>query len=100
MRIECPNHDELGSVALVSPDYDPARHSEFVENSVVVRWVYLGEIVEQFCLSREWARESGIEAGDYPLPDDYPNWEAKIRFECNPCFEKRGMPPDWLSVDD
>jgi hypothetical protein len=89
MRVLCSQCGQLSTGVQVSPDYDPARHREFISSAISYVFVFNGEDVDEFLLSPAFTSANGIIGSSTALPDDYPEWIKKLRIECRQCFEGR-----------
>jgi hypothetical protein len=88
MLILCPNGHGYQTPIQVSPDYEAENREIFRAECVRVRFIYNGEAVDEYWLSSRCAAEENVQAGDQPLPDEYPTWVGKVKAVCGRCFEQ------------
>ncbi len=89
MRVLCSKCGQSSSGVQVSPDYDPTNHREFIGSAIRYRFVFDGEDVDEFLLSRAFVTANSIIGTSAALPDEYPDWIKRLRIECGRCFDKR-----------
>jgi hypothetical protein len=87
MRLLCEACGKYNLVVQVSPDYQPSRKEIFRERAVLIRYIYNSEVVDEFVVSSEFADLYSLGAGDYELPDNYPDWVTKLTLICKECFD-------------
>lgn len=92
MRIICSIHGAQ-SCKLVSPDLlaEPA-HTDVHNNLIEITYKYEGETVVAYQMSSTFASTHGIEAGAFPLPNDYPKWVHLLVTVCTKCFKDKATP--------
>lgn len=88
MLILCPNGHGYQTPAQVSPDYEPKHGDLFRADCIRVGFVFEGEAVDEYWLSRRFAAEENVQAGDQDLPDKYPAWVGKVKVMCGQCFRR------------
>jgi hypothetical protein len=88
MRIFCAKCASYVPAVQVSSDYSSETAATYRKTAVCVRFVFKGQPVDTYYLSPEFARTYSIEAGDLPLPDEYPVWTEEVHVVCASCFEQ------------
>lgn len=92
MRILCANCGVGRPAIQVSRDFDSGTAERFLERAIRVRFVFDGEIVDEFFLSPEHATENSVAGGDHDLPDQYPLWVRGLKVVCAVCHGNAKAP--------
>ena len=101
MIIICPTHGATDAV-MVAPDLaDHLDNNTVQESLVIIAYECMGDIVQSYFLSEEFARTYGISASArQEIPEDYPEFVFRCKGYCRKCFEeKTGKSAEALEAD-